>query len=141
MKAVATLILFVAVHAAAEPRPIHDGEREAVTIAAAFLAAGPEALWSRLSPDAPLRALAKEDALRELSVRTGPRESATWTLQTSAGASDAAFHITWASGYDDGVLFRMKQSGGAWTLHEVLTLAEADKPRVPGPSPVRANTT
>lgn len=116
--------VLAAVRVSAEPRPIHDAEREAVSLAAQALAAGPEALYARLAADSPLRALRKEDALRELEARTGPREGATWSLQTSEGERDAAFHIQWRSGYDDGLLFRMQRNGNGWTLREIVTLAE-----------------
>lgn len=134
-----TLGLLSALHLAAEPRPIHDAEREAVGIAAAFLERGPEALWDRLAKDAPLRALQKEDALAELDARTGPRDGATWTLQTTEGNRDAAFQVTWPSGYSDGLLLRMQRGGGGWMLTDVVTLAEKPErpkalPAAPRPS-------
>ncbi|MEA2463560.1 MAG: hypothetical protein QOJ98_1307, partial [Acidobacteriota bacterium] len=117
----ALLILLLACGAAAEPRPIDDAEREAVAAVAAFLDAGPGALHARLAPDAPLRALSEADALRELHARMGPRTGAKWTLQTVHGsANEAAFRVTFPSGYEDGLLFRMKNGG----VHEILTLAE-----------------
>lgn len=137
MRSLAAVLVFVAVlRAAAEPRPIHEAEREAVAIVAAFLARGPDALWTRLAADAPLRALPKEDALAELAARTGPSAGATWTLQTSEGNRDAAFQVTWPNGTSDGLLFRMQHGGGGWMLHDVVTLAEmpekpADQPAAP----------
>lgn len=126
----AALLLLSTLNLAAEPRPIHDAEREAVKIAAAFLERGPDALWDRLAKDAPLRALKKEDALEELAARTGPHEKATWTLQASKGNRDAAFQVTWPSGSSDGLLFRMERGGGGWMLAEVVTLAEkAERPK------------
>ena len=125
MKGVTAVVAVLALVASAEPRPIHDAEREAVTIAAAFLSRGPAALEERLSSDAPLRALSREDTLAELAVRTGPRNGARWTLQTAGGEAGAvAFRVTFPSGYEDGLLFRMQKSGNRWTLREVLTLAE-----------------
>lgn len=115
------LILLLAFGAAAEPRPVNDAERDAVAAVAAFLDAGPGALHARLAPDAPLRGLAEADALRELHARMGPRAGAKWTLQTVHGsANEAAFRVTFPSGYEDGLLFRMKNGA----IHEVLTLAE-----------------
>src|SRR5688572_7380101 len=90
------LILLVAFGAVADPRPINDAEREAVTVVAEFLSRGPEALFERLSPDAPLRALPREDALAELAARTGPGAGARWTLQTIVHGrpGDVAFRVT-----------------------------------------------
>ncbi|MDQ3282757.1 MAG: hypothetical protein M3Q69_15245 [Acidobacteriota bacterium] len=117
--------LVVALAASADPRPISDAERAAVTIAADFLARGPQALLASLAPAAPLRALPQADALRELAARTGPREQAKWTLHTvQNSASDVAFRVTFRSGYEDGLLFRMRRVGGRWVVHDVLTLAE-----------------
>jgi hypothetical protein len=117
----ALLVLLMASGIAAEPRPVNDAEREAVAVAAAFLSDGPTALWTRLAPDAPLRALPEKDALHELSVRTGPRDGARWSLQTvEANNRDVAFKVTYPSGYEDGLLFRMQHG----KVREVLTLAE-----------------
>jgi hypothetical protein len=115
------VILLLAFGAAAEPRPINDAERHAVAAVAAFLDSGPSALYARLAADAPLRTLDQADALRELHVRTGPREGARWTLQTVHGsATEAAFRVTFPSGYEDGLLFRMKNGA----IHEILILGE-----------------
>jgi hypothetical protein len=118
-----------------KPRPINEPEREAVAIVAAFLSRGPAAIEERLAPDAPLRALPREAVLAELAVRTGPRETARWTLQTAAGEpGDVAFRVTFPGGYEDGLLFRMTRSGTQWSLREVLTLAENPAPPA-SPSP------
>src|SRR5688572_16933325 len=122
--AAAALQTILALLVSAEPRPINEPEREAVAIVASFLSRGPVALEERLAPDAPLRALPREDVLAELAVRTGPRDGARWTLQTAGGASDVAFRVTFPSGYEDGLLLRMTRSGDRWSLREVLTLAE-----------------
>lgn len=122
--------VLLALTAVAQPRPVNAAEREAVAIAAAFLANGPEALYARLSPDAPLRALPKADALRVLIARTGPRDGATWTLQTVDSTSDAAFRVTWPNGGESGLLFRMKGRG----LHELQTLAHATRGAPPAPT-------
>jgi hypothetical protein len=112
--------------AVAAPRPINDAEREAVTIVAELLSRGPAALFERLSPDAPLRALPRADALAELAARTGPGAGARWTLQTVVGGrpGEVAFRVTFPSGYEDGLLFRMK--GRA--VYEIFTLAEDPTP-------------
>lgn len=107
------VLLFLA---GAEPRPIADAEREAVAVAAAYLASGPSAV--PLAPDAPLAALPREQALQEIAVRLGPREGATWTLRTAAAG--VAFHVRWPSGFEDGFLFRMR--GAA--VHSITTLGE-----------------
>lgn len=138
--AAAALQILIAIGALGEPRPIDDAEREAVTVVAEFLSRGPAALWDRLSPDAPLRALPREEALAELAARTGPAQGARWTLQTVVRGrpGDAAFRVTFPSGYEDGLLFRMKGRG----VYEIVTLAEAPSPRVtipppPPPEPLR----
>ncbi|HEX8618862.1 MAG TPA: hypothetical protein VF911_14860, partial [Thermoanaerobaculia bacterium] len=121
----ALLIFLLAFSAAAQPRAINDNERAAVEAVAGFLEEGPRAIYTRLSSDAPLRTLPESDALRELSVRMGPRDGARWTLQTVQGSADhAAFRVTFPSGYEDGLLFRMKHG----RVHQVVTLAEV----VPG---------
>ncbi len=133
----------IAAGAAAEPRAISGAEREAVAIAAAFLTEGPRALWTRLPPAAPLRALPESEALAELDARTGPRAGARWTLRTVQGPSgNVAFHVTFPSGYSDGLLFRMRRAGSGWQLHEVLTLAEPlERPRIAAPPPKRSAST
>jgi hypothetical protein len=110
--------MLVAFGVAAQPRPISDAERSAVSVVAAYLASGPEAVYARLAADAPLREIAKEDALREIAVRMGPRDGVTWTLRTAE--RDAAFRVAWASGYEDGLLVRMRGD----EVFEILTLAE-----------------
>lgn len=124
-------IVLLAFGAAAQPRPIDDAERDALAAVAAYLATGPDAIYGRLSADAPLRALPKEDALREIAVRMGPRERATWTLRTVEGERNAAFRVAWASGYEDGILLRMQ--GGR--VHELLTLAERSRDGKTAPLP------
>src|SRR5688572_7522159 len=92
-------------------RPIGEPERAALAIVAAYLAQGPEAVYARLAADAPLRALPREEALREVSAGFGARENATWTLRTVEGKDFAAFHVRWPSGREERVLLRMR--GGA----------------------------
>lgn len=129
--------LLIALSLGAAPRRINDAEREAVTIVAAFLARGPEAIEERLSADAPLRVLPQNELLAELAVRTGPRDGARWTLQTATGGrdGDVAFRVTYTSGYEDGLLFRMQKNGLRWSLREVLTLAEDPMRRADAPPP------
>ena len=124
MKAYVAFLVFAVAQLTAAPREIGEAERDAVGIAAVYLAQGPEAVWESLSGDAPLRALPKEEAVHEIATRLGPRDGATWTLQTIEGHNEAAFRVRWPSGYEDGLRFRMKRSGSKWVLHELLTLAE-----------------
>lgn len=121
----AALLLVMATHVAAEPRAITDAEAAAVVVAAAFLEGGPSAIYAQLDPQAPLRALPKAEALAQLHQSTGRHEGATWTLRTTDASSDAAFAIARPDGSADGLLFRMKRTGNAWRLHEVLTLADS----------------
>lgn len=132
MKPLLAILLF-AFSASAQPRAINDAEREAVVMVASFLDRGPEALYERLAPDAPFRALPREQALQELAARTGPQSGARWSLQTAS--RDVAFHVTYPSGYDDGLLFRMKRSGNRWMLYDVLTLAESRGSAAAPPAP------
>jgi hypothetical protein len=98
-----SLVVFAAV--AAGPRPISDPERAAVSVVARYLASGPAAI--------PL-ALPRE----EIAVRMGPPENATWTLRTAS--EGVAFQVRWPSGFEDGVLFRMRGN----TVESITTLAE-----------------
>jgi hypothetical protein len=127
------LVLLLALTAGAEPRAINPAERAAIGVVAELLVRGPEAIFDHLSPDAPLRALSREDALAELAARTGPTAGALWTLQAvvAGNTSDVAFHVTYPSGFEDGLLFRMNDGG----VHEVLTLAEDPTWRAPIASP------
>lgn len=132
------VLLLIAAAAAAEPRPIESYEREAVGVVAEFLSRGPDALYDRLAPDAPLHALSREDALAELAARVGPADGAKWTLQTIVRGQpgDVAFRVEYPSGYEDGLLLRMKNGA----LFEIVTLAEdpvqrATLPPLPAPEP------
>jgi hypothetical protein len=118
------LLLVFAFAAGAAPRPISDAERAAVDLVANYLARGPAALHAALTPDAPLRALPREQAFAELAARTGPAPGSTWKLQTADSKDEVAFHVTFPSGYDDALLFGMKEVDGAWRLHELRTIGE-----------------
>lgn len=118
------VVCFLASLAAANPRPIDDAERAAVAIVARYLDRGPAALHAALTHDAPLRALPHDDALKEIAARTGPAKGATWKLQTSGSPTEVAFHVTFASGYDDALLLRMKETDRGWLLHELRTIGE-----------------
>jgi hypothetical protein len=63
----------------------------------------------------------REDAIREIAVRMGSRERATWTLRTAE--RDAAFEVAFASGYEDGLLLRMRGD----RVVEILTIGEGTR--------------
>jgi hypothetical protein len=107
----------------AQPRPLGDAERAAAAIVASFLANGPSAIYDALADDAPLRALPREEAIREIEARTGPRAGAKWALHTTNVANDAAFHLTFPSGADDGLVFRMTADG---KIRELRTFGEGE---------------
>jgi tetratricopeptide (TPR) repeat protein len=106
------------------PRPISGAERSAVELAADFALRGSEAVWERLDPEAPLRALGHDAAVLEITARLGTRAGAIWTLQTppaSYGSRVALFHLTFPSGAED--ILRLEFAGPAggkvrqlWTL-------------------------
>lgn len=98
--------------------PLASPEREAVSLVSSYLASGPAAVYERLTPDAPLRSLPREEALQEIAVRLGPRDGATWTLRKAS--EGVAFHVRWPSGFEDGVLFRIRGS----SVHSMTTLGE-----------------
>jgi tetratricopeptide (TPR) repeat protein len=100
----------VAAHAADGVRPISAAERGAVAAAADYLSRGPEAVYARLADTSPLRRLPKPQALAEIETRLGPPAGATWELQTVVPAlrdEMASFAISFPSGADDTVMFRM----------------------------------
>ena len=126
------------------PRPISDAERSAVELAADFAMRGPEAVWARLDPQAPLLALGREAALLEISARLGSPAGAIWTLQTPSrayGAAAALFHLTFPSGAEDLLRLEFASSAGGkvrnlWTLvdrpqAEARAAAPEPAPRAP----------
>ena len=106
------------------PRPISAAERSAVELAADYAARGPEAIWARLDPAAPLAALGHDAALLEVSARLGTRANVVWTLQTPArafGDRAALFHLEFPSGAEELVRLEFATPGGGklrhlWTL-------------------------
>lgn len=70
--------------------------------------------------------------MREIEARVGPHAGARWSLQTTSVASAAAFHVTFPSGADDGLLFRMTPQG---TIRGIRTLAEGDVKLAPPAEP------
>ncbi len=121
------------------PRPISQAERSAVELAAEFAVRGPEAIWARLDPAAPLAALGHDAALLEISARLGTRENVVWTLQTPArsfGDRAALFHLEYPSGAED--LLRLEfatPAGGRlrhlWTLVDRPESGSAAATRLP----------
>ena len=59
------------------PRPISAAERAALELAADFAARGPEAIWERLDPAAPLATLGHDAALREIPAPLRTRSNVT----------------------------------------------------------------
>lgn len=118
------------------PRPISAAERAALELAADFAARGPEAIWERLDPAAPLATLGHDAALREISARLGTRSNVTWTLQTpvrSFGDRGALFHLEFPSGAEDLVRLEFATPGGGrlrhlWTLVDRPEISPADPP-------------
>ncbi|MEO8195460.1 MAG: hypothetical protein ABI689_01930 [Thermoanaerobaculia bacterium] len=108
----------------AAPRPISDAERAAVELARDFALRGPDAVWERLDPQAPLFVLGHDAAVLEISARLGSREGATWTLETpdpAYGRAAALFHLGFPSGADDLLRLEFASPGGGkvrqlWTL-------------------------
>lgn len=113
--------------AAAEPRPLNEAERQAVELALLYLDQGPAAWWPRLAPDSPLRALGREAALDEIGVRAGPREGATWRLETpapSAGEHVAVMAVELPSGADEVLELTFAPGGGLLSLTSLVEARE-----------------
>jgi hypothetical protein len=109
------------------PRSISEAERQAVRLGVEYLAKGPMPLWDALTTRSPFRLLGRDEALKEIGVRGGPRANARWelrTLEDSAGRSNAVFAIDSPSGLDQTLVFEMLEERGAWKLHTLRTLAE-----------------
>lgn len=121
-----------------EPRPLSAAERGAVEIALAFAARGPEAVAERLAADAPLAALDRGAAAAEIAARLGPREGASWTLETPSldlGPGAALFTIDYPSGIDDRLRLELVEAADGWRVRNLWTLA--DRPPRPA-QPLRA---
>jgi len=133
-------IAFAGSSPAPGPRPISAAERSAVELAADFALRGPEAIWERLDPAAPLHALGHDAALLEISARLGSRSGVTWTLETpspSYGESTALFHLGFASGVEDLLRIELASPGGGRVRH-LWTLV--DRPEASrGPATVAAS--
>ncbi|MEO7921685.1 MAG: hypothetical protein ABIT01_19645, partial [Thermoanaerobaculia bacterium] len=111
----------------ASARALSEPEREAVKLAVAYLAQGPEAWWGSLSRLSPLRALGHDVALREIEVRAGPTDGARWELRTLDAATPegcALFSVDFPSGLDELLLFRFVKQHDGLKLDTVRTLAE-----------------
>lgn len=130
------------------PRPLDADENAAVALAVRFAERGAEAWWESLAEDAPLAALPRQAAIRELEARLGPRRGATWTLESGGAVDDgvATFAVEFPSGIDD-VLTLELAPGPEPRLRSVRCLADtvaADEPilgrtaRVEGPATAAA---
>ncbi len=118
-----------------EPRPISAAERSAVELAADFAVRGPEAIWERLDPTAPLHALGHDAALLEISARLGSRAGVTWTLETPSttyGESAALFHLGFPSGVEDLLRIEFATPGGGRVRHLWTLIDHPEASRGPG---------
>jgi len=131
VRGLATILLFcigsLGVAAETGPRPMSDGERAAAEIAANYLAAGPQAIASRLATSSPLRALPPEEVLKEIEVRAGPIAGAKWEMKTvvpSLSDKAAAFDIEYPSGVDETLTIELVKEGSEWKVRALRALAE-----------------
>ncbi len=109
------------------PRGLSAAEREAVTLAVAYLSEGPEAWWRQLADDAPLRQLGHRTAVAALEVRAGPPSGARWQLQTiseQASANTAVFTVELPSGMEETLLLRLRDQPEGWKIHTVRMSSE-----------------
>jgi hypothetical protein len=107
------------------PPPISPAEAAAAEAVCDYLTHGPAAFYSRLAADAPLRSLAREDALEEIEMRAGEPRRASWVMRTpTRGVSGATFEVVFQSGIDEVVTLEMAERGGVWKIAAVRTLAE-----------------
>lgn len=107
----------------AEVRPVSAAEREAVRIAADYLARGPQAVIDVLASNAPLRNT--RDLAAEIETRLGPPAGSRWELQTVVPAlSDraAVFTIEYPSGIDETVTFELEP--GSHRVRDLRILAQ-----------------
>ncbi|MCH9650998.1 MAG: hypothetical protein K0U98_22435 [Deltaproteobacteria bacterium] len=132
----------------ASPRALSEVERQAVALALDYISFGPEAWWETLSEDAPLRGLDRQDGLREIEVRLGPKQGARWRLQTvSPKLADrfAAFSVEYPSGMEESLLVELQNFPGAgWRLVSLRTLSEPTPEPVPvgeAPAAIGPSTT
>lgn len=111
------------------PRTLEPFERAAVELVAQFSEHGAEAWWDRLAADSPLRALGRAKALREISVRLGPRHGSKWTLETPArpDSSEAMFTVEFPSGAEDRITIEFTSAGDA-QIRALRCLADPPPP-------------
>lgn len=133
--------------AQSEPRPLSEAERQAVVLAARYLAEGPAAWWDQLSTHSHLRAVGRDSALREIQVRVGPTAGARWELRTpgaNVAPGTAIFSIGYPSGLDEVLVLSLVDERGALRLHDLKTLAEDARPGArtlpPAPSHTESRT-
>jgi tetratricopeptide (TPR) repeat protein len=124
--ALAAVLCVAAAAAYADVRPISAAEREAVRIAAGYLADGPAAIIPLLTPASPLRQT--KDLAAEIEARLGPPSGAEWTLETvvpALGDKTAVFTIGYPSGIDETVTFELEP--GTHRIHDIRILAQRSK--------------
>lgn len=121
------MMLFCTFIASGEPRSISAAEEAAVRLVAAHLASGPDALWQATSESSRLRGLGPEEGKKEIELRVGPAEGSEWRLITMAATAQslAGFHVTFASGIDDTLVFDMVLENGAWRIADVRSMSDA----------------
>ncbi len=113
-----------------KPRQLSEAERAAVELVAAYFQGGPVAWWEELAADAPLRQLGREAAMREIGVRAGPADGATWQLLTPGPKLEpqtAVFGVEFASGLDETLVLRLVHQGG-WKIAGLRISAEPASP-------------
>lgn len=124
----------------AEPRSISAAEEAAVRLVAAHLASGPDALWQATSASSRLRNLGAEEGRKEIELRVGPAEGSEWRLITMAAAAQslAGFHVTFASGVDDTLVFEMALENGVWKIADVRSMSDPVASVVAAPAKTEA---
>jgi Flp pilus assembly protein TadD len=109
-----------------EPRNISAAEEAAVRLVAAHLSSGPDALWQATSASSRLRNLGAAEGRKEIELRVGPADGSEWRLITMAATAQslAGFHVTFASGVDDTIVFEMIQENGAWKIADLRSMSD-----------------
>jgi tetratricopeptide (TPR) repeat protein len=120
------------------PRPLTAPERQAVQLAAEYLAGGPAAWWPHLARGSWLRALGREAAIAEIEARAGEPAGARWTLETAPAdfaAHGAAFSLEFPSGADDTLLIELVPEAGSFAIESVGVAAEPVPASAAGAAP------
>ena len=141
MRRIATVLLLIccAAFAVAEPRAVTPAEEEAVRLVFAHLKNGPSALWDAMSATSRIRKLGATEGRKEIELRVGPMAGSEWELVTAGrkdAESSAAFHVTFASGIDDTIVFAMAREGTAWKIEDIRSMSDAVASTAAAPQPV-----